>query len=124
LRKKNKKKRVKKMKNEVRFEIPQVGSFTISTDSFKYLPPFPHCNKKEREKEKKEKDKMKEYTVWYNGCGIGGVDKIEDGYDIVKKYAEQHLKLRKAELEVDLEKVENALEVTKEFDWIQLFRKE
>jgi len=112
------------MKNNVRFEIPEAGSFKISVNGFKHLAPFPHYDKEQREQDKKEKDKMKEYTVCCNGCGIGGVDKIEDGYDIVKEYAEQHLKLRKAELEVDLEKVEKALEVTKEFDWIQLFRKE
>jgi hypothetical protein len=113
-----------RMKNQVRFKIPEVGSFCISINEFKHCKPFSHYNKKEREADQKERDKKPEYTVWHNGCGIGGVNKIEDGYHIIKKYAEQYLRLKKAELEIELEKVEKALEVTKEFDWIQLFREE
>lgn len=110
------------MKNEIRFKIPEVGTFCISTNCFKHLPPFPHYSKQQKEEDKKERNKMKEYIVYYNGSGIGEVNKIKDGYGIVKEYAEQNLKLRRAELQFNLEKVEKAIKVTKKFDWIQLFR--
>lgn len=112
------------MKKEVRFEIPEVGSFKIGVNGFKHLAPFPHLDKKQKEEYKKEKDKMKEFTVWHNGCGIGRVDKIEDGYDVIKEYAEKHLKRRRCEHECTLERINEAIESTKVFDWIQLFRKE
>jgi len=119
-----KKKGKKIMVQEVKFEIPEVGSFKIAVNGWKHTRPFPSYDEKQKKEHKRRQDKMKEYTVWRNGCGIGGVDKIEDGYDIIKNYAEDSLKLKKLELEVNLEKIEKAIEITKEFDWIQLFRKE
>jgi hypothetical protein len=111
----------------VTFEIPEVGFFKIDVNDFKYLPPFTHSSKNEKKKDKQEKDKMNKYTVWHDGCGIGssvGIDKIEDGYTIIREYAKNQLTQRKNKCEYELEKINKALEVTEKFDWIQLFRKE
>lgn len=110
---------------KVRFEMPILGSFSVAINGFKHLTPFKHYFTPEQVKAYlKEKSKMKDFTVWHNGGGIGHADKVEEGYPIIKKYAETALKYREAELKEELKNVQKMIERSKEFDWIHLFRVE
>ena len=114
----------KEKEEKVRFEMPILGSFAVSINEFKHLTPFTHYNAKEKKEYLKERSRMKEFTVWHNGCGINGVNKVEEGYPVIKEYAETYLKSREAKLKEELKNVQKMIEQSKEFDWIHLYRVE
>lgn len=109
---------------KVRFEMPILGSFAVSINGFKHLTPFTHYNAKGKKEYLKERSRMKEFTVWHNGGGIGEVDKVKEGYPIIKEYAETHLKNKEAKLREELKNVQKMIEQFKEIDWIHLYRVE
>jgi hypothetical protein len=102
-----------KNRKEVIFKIPEVGHFKISTNIWKYTPPFSFYTEQERVEHKRKQDEMKAYVISYDGCGIGDVDKIEDGYIIIEDYANKCLQRRKSEHEYALVKINKVLETTK-----------
>ena len=109
---------------KVRFEMPILGSFAVSINGFKHLKPFDFYNAKQKKEYLKERSKMPEFTVWHNGGGIGGVDKVKEGYPIIQEYAETELKRREANLKEALKNVQEMIEQTKKVDWIHLYRVE
>lgn len=117
-------KKEKDKEEKVRFEMPILGNFAIAINGFKHLDPSKHYNAEQVKAYLKGKSKMKNFTVWHNGGGIGHVDTVEEGYIVIKKYAETSLKYREAELKEELKNVQKMIERSKEFDWIHLYRVE
>lgn len=108
----------------IRFKIPELGSYTISHNGWKYFDPFSHWSKKEKEEDKKERDKMAKFIIYHNGGGIGECNEIREGYSIIKIHAEEYLEWKLNEVKTTMDKLQSVIGFTKKPDWINLFRKE
>lgn len=115
-------KAMKEGKTIVRFKIPELGSYSVSYNSFKYLPPFHHYTVCERKQYLKEKTKEPKFTVWCNGCGIGGVNNVKEGLKIIGDHAENEIKFCIKKSEAKLEKLLWVNNLIKGTNWIRRFK--